>query len=225
MKKENILVVVAHPDDETLGCGGTIQKYVKLGHEVYIIVFADGESSREKYDSVKIKKRFNQLKQVCKLFSCRIYKSHNYPDNQLDKISNLEIAQHIENAIKAIKPKIIFTHHNNDLNIDHRKISNATLTACRPTPQNTIKELYYFETISSSEWNFNTDVKTFSPNKFVNIEKFINKKIKAIKFYKKELKAYPHPRSLEGIKNLARYRGQSVGMKFAEAFMIGFIRD
>lgn len=225
MKKNNVLVIVAHADDETLGCGGTIQKFKKLGHQVYVMVFTDGETSRTKNLSKKIKNRSDQLKKVSKLLNFKIFKHYNLPDNELDKISNLELTKKIELAIIKINPEIILTHSNKDLNIDHQKISNATITACRPLPQSKIKQLLFFETLSSTEWNFNSNKKNFNPNKFYDISNFIEKKLDAIKIYKSEIRQYPHPRSLEGIKILSKYRGQSIGVNYAEAFEVGYIKD
>ena len=225
MKDKNVLVIAAHADDETLGCGGTIQKLKKLGHQVYVMLFTDGETSRTKNLSKEIKNRSDQLKKVSKLLNFKIFKHYNLPDNELDKISNLELTKKIESAIIKINPEIILTHSNKDLNIDHQKISNATITACRPLPQSKIKQLLFFETLSSTEWNFNSNKKNFNPNKFYDISNFIEKKLDAIKIYKSEIRQYPHPRSLEGIKILSKYRGQSIGVNYAEAFEVGYIKD
>lgn len=225
MKDKNVLVIAAHADDETLGCGGTIQKLKKLGHQVYVMLFTDGETSRTKNLSKEIKNRSDQLNKVSKLLNFKIFKHYNLPDNELDKISNLELTKKIESAIIKINPEIILTHSNKDLNIDHQKISNATITACRPLPQSKIKQLLFFETLSSTEWNFNSNKTNFNPNKFYDIGDFIEKKLEAIKIYKSEIRQPPHPRSLEGIKILSKYRGQSIGVNYAEAFEVGYIKD
>jgi len=222
MTKKNVLVVAAHPDDETLGCAGTIQKFRKLGYQVYVMIFSDGESSR-KNNKKNIKIRSNQLKLVSKILGFKLFKQYKFPDNELDKVSNLELTKKIEIAIAKINPEIVLTHSNKDLNIDHKIVSNATVTACRPFPKSSIKELLFFEIPSSTEWNFNSKNTKFNPNKFFNIENFIKKKLEALKIYKFELRQYPHPRSLEGVNVLSKFRGQSVGLKYAEAFEIGFI--
>ena len=225
MKNKNVLVIVAHADDETLGCGGTIQKLKKLGYQVYVMIFTDGVSSRKKKLSKEIQNRSNQIKKVSKLLNFKIFKHYNLPDNELDKISNLELVKKIEAAIIKINPEIILTHSNKDLNIDHQKISNATITACRPLPKSKIKQLLFFEILSSTEWNFNSNRVNFNPNKFYDITDFIEKKLEAIKIYKSEIRQYPHPRSLEGIKTLSKFRGQCIGVNYAEAFEVGYIKD
>ena len=225
MKNKNVLVIVAHADDETLGCGGTIQKLKKLGYQVYVMIFTDGVSSRKKKLSKEIQNRSNQIKKVSKLLNFKIFKHYNLPDNELDKISNLELVKKIEAAIIKINPEIILTHSNKDLNIDHQKISNATITACRPLPKSKIKQLLFFEILSSTEWNFNSNRINFNPNRFYDITDFIEKKLEAIKIYKSEIRQYPHPRSLEGIKTLSKFRGQCIGVNYAEAFEVGYIKD
>ena len=225
MKNKNVLVIVAHADDETLGCGGTIQKLKKLGYQVYVMIFTDGVSSRKKKLSKEIQNRSNQTKKLSKLLNFKIFKYYNLPDNELDKISNLGLVKKIEAAIIKINPEIILTHSNKDLNIDHQKISNATITACRPLPKSKIKQLLFFEILSSTEWNFNSNRINFNPNRFYDITDFIEKKLEAIKIYKSEIRQYPHPRSLEGIKTLSKFRGQCIGVNYAEAFEVGYIKD
>ena len=131
----------------------------------------------------------------------------------------LEIIKEIEKKIFQFKPTIIYTHSDLDLNIDHQIVSRAVMTACRPINNLSVKEIYFFEVLSSSEWGHKSK-KSFMPNYFVDISKTINLKIKAFKFYKKEIKKYPHSRSIEGVKILSKYRGLMIGVKNAEAFFM-----
>ena len=140
-----------------------------------------------------------------------------YPDNRLDTVPLLEIVKSIERFIKKIKPDVIFTHSENDMNIDHSIVNRASLTACRPLPNSTVKKVYAFEVLSSSEYN---PYSKFQPNYFVNIEKFLNKKINALKKYKSEMRTSPHPRSIKASKDLASLRGSGVGLKYVEAFRL-----
>ena len=220
----NILIIAAHPDDEVLGCGGTVAKMSKNGDNVDVLIISDGVSSRDLKDKV-LKENLILRRKACKL-SCDLLGINkpdfeNFPDNQLDKIPLLKITQVIEKKIKKIKPNIIFTHHWGDLNIDHQKISKAVITACRPQKGNNVKTLLFFEIPSSTEWQISSKKNLFSPNWFFDISSTINLKIKALKFYKSELKKSPHPRSLTGIKTLAKWRGAVVGSKAAEAFELG----
>ncbi len=221
--KKKVLVVAAHSDDDALGCGGTLLKLANQGHEIHAIYFTDGVSSRKKDKDLE-KKIFNRKKdsvKASKILGIKSIQNLSYPDNQLDTIPLLKITRNIEKAINTIKPDILFTHYENDLNIDHQIIFKAVMTATRPKPKTKIKKIFLFETLSSTEWKYSIKKKQqFNPNYFVDISKTINKKIKAFSCYKNEVCDWPHPRSLKGIKTLAMYRGQSVGIKFAEAFYL-----
>ena len=139
----------------------------------------------------------------------------------MDSIPLLKIIQFIEKHIKIIKPDTIFTHFESDLNVDHQITSKAVITACRPIKNQTVKSILFFEILSSSEWNISIKNKSFKPNYFVNITNSIKFKIKALKYYKKEMRRWPHPRSIEGVKLLSKTRGSSVGLSNAEAFILG----
>jgi LmbE family N-acetylglucosaminyl deacetylase len=221
MKK--LLVIAAHPDDELLGCGGTLLFYKKLGYTIKIIFLSDGESSRNINQDIKKKlilKRESLAKKVCKLckFSPPIFGK--FPDNRLDSVNLLEIVKFIENEIKKFNPEIILTHNEEDLNIDHKIACKAVVTATRPSTKTFVRSIYCFETPSSTENNFSKVKVQFNPNLFIDVSNFIEKKIKYLKIYKNEIRKYPHSRSLESIKILAKYRGTQIGVKYAEAFYI-----
>jgi LmbE family N-acetylglucosaminyl deacetylase len=146
---------------------------------------------------------------------------HDLPDNQLDMVSLLQCTQLIEKTIAMFSPEIIYTHFPGDLNVDHRQTARAAITASRPTPASKIKRLLFFETPSSTEWNADPSVSTFSPTWFCDISAVIDKKIEALRLYGDECPAWPHARSVEAIGHLARWRGASIGRPAAEAFMPG----
>ena len=216
------LIIVAHPDDEVLGCGGTIAKLTKMGEQVNVVIACDGESSRKNVKNIKklIKERQNQAKDAGKLLGINNISFLNFPDQKLDSISLIELVQKIEKCIVKYKPNKIFTHFSGDLNKDHRLVSEATLIACRPSYDHLITHIYFFETPSSSEWNFDNLSPSFKPNFFIDITKTIKLKIDAIKVYKNEIRKFPHPRSSENINALSITRGSSVLMKNAEAFIL-----
>ena len=143
----------------------------------------------------------------------------NFPDNQLDKVPILKVIKKIETVINKFKPNIIFTHYEKCLNIDHQIAYQATITACRPLKSSPIKTIFSFEILSSTEWAAFKN-KHFQPNFFIDISRQIKNKIKALKYYKSEIKKYPHSRSLKAIEALAKIRGVSSGFKFAEAFIL-----
>ena len=223
MVKKNILVIAAHPDDEVLGCGGTIIKYSQK-YNVFSVIVGKGYNSRinkKKNISKDLKLLKQHANKAAKIMGVKKTFFLSLPDNKLDTLPLLEIIQKIESIINKVKPEIIYTHHHGDLNIDHQIINKAVLTATRPTNKHIVKSVRTFEILSSSEWNFqNSNKKIFKPNLFIDITNELEKKIESFLCYKTEVKSFPHPRSKEGIKHLARLRGTTSGMKAAECFYI-----
>jgi|TARA_B100000401_G_C52764042_1_gene699756 LmbE family N-acetylglucosaminyl deacetylase len=223
-KFKKFLIVVAHPDDDVLGCGGTIKKLTKLKKKVRVIFIAEGSSCRfknlKKYFKEinnSIKQREKYAKQALIDLGVRKCGFYNLKCGKLNKYPITEIAKIVEDEITNFKPEVVISHSNFDVNVDHRTVYQACLQSTRPTSKTKIKALISFEILSSTEWKFS---KIFEPNLFVNIEKEIKYKIKALKRYKSEIRKYPHPRSAEGIKILGSYRGIQSHNKFAEAFKI-----
>ena len=229
-----ILVIAAHPDDEVLGMGGTIKKYVKQGNNVKIVIMATGITSRRntnyknssQYDSTpniakKMDKQVLELKknakQAAKILGVTKLELKNFPDNEMDIVSNLEVTKSIEFEIEKFHPEIVFTHSPFDINIDHRILYNSVITATRPGSKYGVKEVISFEVPSSTEWYFPSK---FSPNIFVDITKELPSKIKALKAYKNEIRSFPHPRSAEAISHIAKKWGTVSGFKAAEAFSL-----
>lgn len=217
---KNILIVAAHPDDEVLGCGGTIARLNSDGINVNVLFLADGESSRKNIKNLqkKIIERKENAKKALRTLGCNSVKFLNFPDNRLDTVDLLSIVKKIEDYIEVVKPYAVFTHFEKDLNIDHQVAHKAVITACRPQPNHCVKELLFFEVPSSTEWNIS---KSFTPNYFINISKTISLKKRALNIYKKEMRPFPHTRSIKAVESLALFRGSSVGVKAAEAFIIG----
>ena len=221
-KFKNVLVVASHPDDEILGCGGTLYNLKKRGTKISGLFLSDGESSRKHPKISKlILDRKKQAIKAGKLIGIKNITFGNFPDNSMDSVPILKIIQFIEKKIKIIKPDTIFTHFENDLNIDHQITSRAVVTACRPVKNHTVKSILFFEILSSSEWNISIKSKSFKPNYFVDISKSIQFKLKALKYYKREMRKWPHPRSIEGVKLLSKTRGSTVGLSNAESFILG----
>ncbi len=221
-KSKNILVVASHPDDEVLGCGGTLYNLKKKGAKISVLFLSDGESSRKHPKINKlILERKKQATEAARILGVQKIFFGNFPDNSMDSVPLLKIIQFIEKHIKKIKPDTIFTHFESDLNVDHQITSKAVITACRPIKNQTVKSILFFEILSSSEWNISIKNKSFKPNYFVNISKSIKFKLKALKQYKREMRTWPHPRSIEGVKLLSKTRGSSVGLSNAEAFILG----
>lgn len=216
---KKILVVAAHPDDEILGLGATLVKHVEERDQVYCLILGGGVVSRDRFSQDDIKKLQKQTANSSKIIGFKAVYSADFPDNSFDSVSLLQIIKLVESYIKKIKPDVVYTHFENDLNIDHRLTFQAVLTACRPVNNNFPEKILTFETLSSTEWQ-NKQGLQFNPNYYVDVKKYIDKKIEAMKKYSLETRSYPHPRSAQGIKILAQYRGLESGLEYAEAFCL-----
>src|SRR5215475_2581167 len=209
---KSILVCAAHPDDEVLGCGGTIARHVTEGNKVNVVYLADGVSSRA-VDNEQILLRHEAAIRAQKVLGIQgIPVFYDYPDQKLDTIHLLKLVQSIEHVCH---PNIVYTHHLGDLNADHRRVTEAALIAFRPLPGSTVEAIYGFETLSSTEW---ASEEIFVPTRFVAID--LEKKLAALKEYQSEMRDFPHPRSYDGVRALAMLRGMTVGLPTAEAFTV-----
>lgn len=205
-----ILILAAHPDDETLGCGGAIRRLSNnKNNYIKLITFTDGEGSRSNDEE----NRNNLLEKVSNKLGIQDYIYGNFPDNKMDSIPLLDLCKFIEVNVD-FTPDIIFTHHRNCNNIDHQLVYKATITVFRPQKGNNIRILSYFVP-SSTDYN---PFSNFLGNIYYNIEDTINIKLETLKIYDKEMREYPHTRSYENIKNLAKVWGSEVGLKYAEKF-------
>ena len=233
-----ILVVAAHPDDEIIGMGGTLKKIAK-NNFVKILFLADGITARKQggfknsntYETTEkekktmkkeIEKRKNHAKNALKLLGVNQTKFLDLPDNELDLIPFLKIVKEIEKEIEKTKCDVIFTHHHNDLNIDHRFAYEATITAARPFEKSTVNSILSFESISSSDLRHPY---SFKPNLFIEISKELPYKLRALAEYKNEIKKFPHPRSKKSLEAMALRWGSLYGYNAAEAFEIIFSRS
>jgi|APSaa5957512535_1039671.scaffolds.fasta_scaffold27375_3 N-acetylglucosamine malate deacetylase 1 len=219
---KKVLIVAAHPDDEVLGCGGTIAKHAECGDKVYVIFMTNGVDSRYNVSSKDINQRHQSAEKASKTLGVLSIKLFDFPDNKMDSIPLLDIVQSIEVEIDKFRPEIIYTHHIGDLNIDHQITHNAVMTACRPQPEFCVKEVYTFEVPSSTEWQAPQHL-PFMPNMFVDISKQIEIKNIALAFYSDEMRPPPHSRSIKNILRINAYRGNSMGVDYAEAFMVNRI--
>ena len=217
-----ILVIASHPDDEVLGCGGSIARLTGEGHDVYVAILGEGITSR--YDKRKqadqeiIKELQERSRQVSKLLGVKELCLYDLPDNRFDTVPLLDIIKTVEDLINRFQPQVVYTHHGGDLNIDHAITHRAVMTATRPVEDCPVKELFAFEVPSSTEWAFHQFYPMFSPDVFVDISETLNAKLNAMAIYEGEIGKFPHPRSPEMLKAIAASRGANVGLPAAEAF-------
>ena len=218
--KKKILIVAAHPDDEVLGCFGTVARLIKEGYEAYTLILGEGKTSRDEERVIENRKddiailnteiqKANDTIGIKKVFV------ESFPDNRFDSVDLLDIIKVVSKVKEEVQPDIIFTHYEHDLNIDHQVTYKAVITATRPMEDECVKEIYSFEILSSTEWNYPL---SFSADTFYDISETIELKVEAMKIYDSELCQYPHPRSLEGIELNGKYQGMRVGKKYVEAF-------
>lgn len=214
-----ILVVAAHPDDEVLGCGGTIRRHVEDGDSVHLVLMADGETSRGLIAKQNIEARKVAATKAKDILGISSVINFDFEDNKMDDHCLLRVIQSLEAVISKIRPSVVYTHHYGDLNIDHRLTQQAVMTACRPIPGSSVKEIYGFEILSNTEWSSNPLI-PFIPTYFVDISSQLKIKMQAVEAYAKEMLPVPHSRSIEHVEILAQHRGYQVGSIAAEAFEV-----
>ena len=222
-KAKNVLVIAAHPDDEVLGCGATMAKHAFEGSEVWSLILGEGITSRfskpGKGTKPLLKKLWASAEKANRSLGVRRLIQRQFPDNAFDRVPRLEIIHEIESVIEELKPSVVYTHNPSDLNIDHQLCSEAVQTACRPIPGHPVKRVLAFEVVSSTEWRFGGG-DPFRPNVFVDVARFLSRKLDAMKHYAGELRPFPHARSLENLEALAKFRGAQSGVLAAEAFCL-----
>lgn len=226
-RNSKIMIVVAHPDDELIGLGGTMNKLIQeFDANVHVIILGEGITSRSVtrdrsswQKELKIHKR--NIEEAQKAIGFQSVSTYDFPDNRFDSIPLLDIIKVIEDEKKRFNPETIFTHHGGDLNIDHRKTFEAVITACRPVSNEFVKNIITFETFSGTEWRPNSDPHHFLPNFYVEInEENLIAKINGMQAYEFESRSYPHPRSPEAFRIAAQRTGIIIGKQLAEAFQI-----
>jgi N-acetylglucosamine malate deacetylase 1 len=221
---KSILILAAHPDDEVLGCGGTIAKLAEEGAIIHVAFLADGVYSRSGEQTIQqeeLRIRRIAAQEACDILGVKSLSFGDFPDNRMDTVALLDITKAVESLIAEHQPDIVFTHHAGDLNIDHRRMHEAVVTACRPQHGHPVKTLLSFEVSSSTEWQLTGSAPPFTPNWFVDISTTLNRKLAALEAYSAELRDWPHPRSRQGVEHLAHWRGATVGVDAAEAFILG----
>lgn len=215
---ERVLVVVAHPDDEVLGCGGALALHADRGDQVSVLILADGYLSRGAADPDIGVKRVRQCRDACAVLGVEDVLVLGYPDNRMDNADLLDVVQTIEASVERWQPSTVYTHHGSDVNIDHRIVNDAVVAACRPQPGHPVTRLLFCEVSSSTEWQSGRPA--FVPNWYVDIGQSIERKLQALACYESELRDSPHPRSLLSVRGLAGWRGSNVGLEYAEAFVL-----
>lgn len=213
-----VAVVAAHPDDEVLGCAGTMLLHSQRGDQVHVIFMADGERSRQ-FQTAQQQARQQAAKAAASALGAASVQFLDFPDNAMDSVPLLSIVQALEARLRLIRPDTVYTHFGGDLNIDHRLTYQAVLTACRPQPGQPVQRIYCFEVPSSTEWAAHIEP-AFRPVLFVDTSSVQPQIEAALHCYATELRPWPHVRSLHALQVRQQWRGSCVGMQMAEAFMV-----
>lgn len=219
MKLLRILIISPHPDDETLGCGGTILKYKNLGSKIYWLIITNVDV-KDGWDKEIVYNRQEEIKAVEKMYKFEQTFKLDFPTTKLNEISSNKLIKSISNAILKVKPEIIYMPNRSDVHLDHEVAFKAIYNCTKNFRYPFIKKMLMYETLSETEFSPALPENVFIPNVFVDITDYFNKKIEIMKIYVSEIMKSPLPRSLESIESLAKYRGSCIGRRYAEAFML-----
>ena len=213
-----VLVIAPHPDDEVLGCGGAIVKHVSEGDEVYLCIVT--KAYPPEWSENEIRERRDEVLRVNKILGIKKTYFLDLPTVKLDTIPQKELNDVIGQVVNKVQPGIVYIPHRGDANRDHRLVFEAAMVATRPKPGVTVSKVLCYEALSETEWAAPFVQNAFMPNVYADISAALEVKLKAMSEYRLELKACPHPRSLETLTALAQMRGAAVGVAAAEAFML-----
>ena len=217
---EIVLVVVAHSDDESISMAGTIIRHVSRGDKVIVVSMTNGVGARDSASIDDVNGRKFSADAASKELGFQWGECYDFNDNAMDGYPLIDVVKAVEKAKNEHKPTLVYTHSCADLNVDHRVVANAVLAAFRPQPRETCKEIRLFEVASATDYGNPAVTGSFVPNLFIDITNNWDSKERALKAYSAEMRDYPHSRSIEGIKNLAKLRGNQVGYDLAEAFEV-----
>ena len=216
-----VLVIAAHMDDEAIGVGGTIAKHVDSGDEVSVCVVCRRAYDHQ-FDPVAVRKEKDAAERAAAILGYTDLRFLDLRDELLDE-RLLDTIVPLEQCIEVVRPTVVYTHHRGDTHQDHRAVFAASTVACRTISRHKVRRVLVYEVASATDTAPPFPEYAFQPNFYVDIEGFLDRKVKATKAYKREIREFPHPRSAKGVEILAAKRGMEIGFRAAEAFMV--VRD
>lgn len=215
----SVACIVAHPDDEVLACGASLARHAEAGHRVETMIMAVGLDARGPATAEAHAVHCAAAQTAATRLGIPAPHFGGFADNRMDDVVLLDVIKTVEAFVDEVQPQVIYTHHRSDLNVDHRIVHDAVLTAARPMQGTNVVRILAGETLSSTEWQPLT-APAFIPNVFHDAGATIEAKVAALEAYSGEIRPFPHPRSAEGIRALAAFRGAQSGFLAAEAFML-----
>lgn len=214
----NILIIAPHPDDEILGCGGTIAKYVKNGDKVYVVIVTKGCEPLFSVEQV------NQVRDECRRADEYLGVSEtfflDFPASMMEDVPRYKLNNAFIELVQEIRPNVVYLPHRGDMQLDHKATVDSVMVALRPKYRHVVKKIYAYETLSETGWNVPNTMNEFIPTAYSDISEYLNMKINAMKIFESQVAKYPNARSLDAVKALAMYRGATVNIRAAEAFCI-----
>ena len=219
-----ILIFAPHPDDETLGCGGTLLKHLSKGDKIYWCLMTYG-NIKMGHDNKHFKKWDNIIKKINNEYQFEKFYNFKFPSGELDKIGYMKLISKTKKAINEVKPDMIYVNHPSDIHTDHRYTYDAVMSSSKNFNHPFINKIISYETISETDFSPISYRKHFLPNIFIDITEFMEHKLKIMTIYESEIMKDPMPRSVRSIKALASFRGTRIGVKYGEAFQLEFERQ
>lgn len=215
---DSVIIIAPHPDDEVLGCGGVIARFIDEGRKVYVAIVTKG--CKPLYTKEQVKSGRQEVKKAHKILGITATYFLDFPAAELDQVMHRKINQSLSELFRKIQPQSVFIPFFGDLHCDHRLSFVSALVASRPVSVFSPRQIYVYETLSETNWNAPYITPTFVPNVFIDIEKYLDKKLNAFRCFKSQCKKFPHERSVECLEYLAKLRGAQVNRKAAEAFIL-----
>lgn len=213
-----VLVIAPHPDDEVLGCGGTIAKRVSEGHDVYVCVVTKG--CEPLFPESQVERVRTECRQADVYLGVKETVFLDFPAVMLESVPRYELNEGIAGVIRRIKPDEVYLPHRGDMQLDHKMTVDAAMVALRPKYEHIVKRIYAYETLSETGWDIPNSSNEFIPTVYEDISKVMKKKTEAMRLFQSQLSSFPAARSLEAVEVLAKHRGATVNVTAAEAFML-----
>lgn len=214
----NVLVIAPHPDDEVLGCGGTIAKYVASGHDVYVAVVTKG--CEPIFDTNQVQQVRDECVKADAILGVKRTIFMDFPAAMIEEVPRYEFNDAFIKLIQEIKPDVVYLPHRGDMQLDHKMTIDAAMVALRPKYNHIVKKIYCYETVSETGWDIPNEQNMFIPTVFIDISEYLDRKREAMAMFKSQLEDFPNARSEESVVALARYRGATMKLFAAEAFTL-----